>query len=79
MNTQTQWISVKDRLPEPDIAVFGLQNGRIGIYSRYDDGEFWYWSIAESLYLYDIHDLDFVSDDEYEVTHWMPLPEPPKD
>lgn len=61
------WISVKDRLPE-----------RNGIYLAYD-GE--YISTVE----YEKGRPDSEWTDDYEgyldllVTHWMPLPEPPKE
>ncbi len=66
---QNEWISVKDRLPE--------KNGRyITTVCKYKDEidvfDLWYedddWYIDEGDYMY-----------EYEVTHWMPLPEPPKE
>jgi hypothetical protein len=64
------WISVKDRLP--------TQNGPILMWSRRLEDvptcaaagyELWNWS-AE----YSPHDYRL-----FDVTHWMPLPEPPKE
>ena len=62
-----RWISVKDRLPE-----------RNGVYLAYD-GEY----ISTVEYEKGRHDSEWT--DDYEgyldllVTHWMPLPEPPKE
>jgi hypothetical protein len=66
-----QWISVKDRLPEIYQRVLILIRGRIFISSieeeyggEYRDGVIRFW------------DGDW---DWPEVTHWMPLPAPPKE
>lgn len=69
------WISVKDALPEPDVSVLVIVNGKphknitlVGAYelAEFDSEEGWIlemwpeWMNAE-------------------VSHWMPLPEPPKE
>ena len=66
-----QWISVKDRLPDIYQRVLILIRGRIFISSieeeyggEYRDGVIRFW------------DGDW---DWPEVTHWMPLPEAPKE
>lgn len=62
----SEWISVKDRLPSAGESV---------ICYRADDG----WQV-----ICDYMDDDFfyICDDEltiyHAITHWMPLPEPPK-
>lgn len=71
----TGWISVKDALPEPDVSVLVIVNGKphenitlVGAYelAEFDSEEGWIlemwpeWMNAE-------------------VSHWMPLPEPPGD
>lgn len=71
-----QWISVKDRLPEEDVAV--LIYGQIlndppdilGVRRRYNGDQVWKhtWE-SENDFIYQ----------EDDVTHWMPLPEPPKE
>ena len=72
----SQWISVKDRLPEEDIAV--LVYGQvlndppdvIGVRRRYNGDQEWkYTWESEDGFIYR----------EDDVTHWMPLPEPPKE
>lgn len=63
------WISVKDRMPDKDQEVLVLMDGEIirVMSYRYDgDGMSW-----EDDYGY------FNSDDR--VSHWMSLPEPPKE
>lgn len=66
----SEWISVADRLPKKDVNVL-VTDGRCwcGVWSLYGYSEF----------------VDFW-EDEYgnfqpfdDVTHWMPLPEPPKE
>ena len=83
--TVQEWISVDDRLPEKDGAylvttngVSGLQNVKFRWFAK--DGEM---VEAHDLarqkdvwYLYDI-ECGYVSIKT--VTHWMPLPEPPKE
>ncbi len=64
-----KWISVEERLPEPGQGVL-----------VYDDCG--YMSVAD--YTHDKHFptvYEFHVNGEYEpgVTHWMPLPEPPKE
>lgn len=62
-----EWISVKDRLPDCAEPVL----------ISHSDGDMRYISIA------DIDPCGMWSDQNYEiiytVTHWMPLPEPPKE
>jgi hypothetical protein len=70
----SQWISVKDRLPEnKDNYVY-----IVTIYSHYKNNIF----VEPLKYIYDqwcnMHDEELL-DGEYEVTHWMPLPSPPKE
>lgn len=77
-----QWISVKDRLPEAEQEVLVISRGwgdrllyvgqykkmeaqtspLTGITSKESDWLLWGWSYLK----------------EPQVTHWMPLPEPPK-
>lgn len=59
-----EWISVKDKEPDSEVIAIGYQNEMIiGYVSKLEDGDF----CCES-------DGAFLSD----VTHWMPLPKPPK-
>ena len=67
------WISVKDRLPKPS-------EGRILAYCKIAEKIFsqnvlmWngdFWCIDETGFGFEGIDLEF--------THWMPLPEPPKE
>ena len=75
-----EWISVEDLLPEfgvPVIAgsrLFGRGEFDWWIFERYYDGDGWLWSRLNSSSL----SGDFECDDDYHITHWQPLPEPPK-
>lgn len=65
------WISVKERLPEPEKEVIILDKRKhIDIDFLTDDGEggHYWWKSDESI---------FCEDDE--ITHWMPIPELPKE
>ena len=69
----SQWISVKDRLPEPekDVLVWyrytwgaGFTSCRFGISKWYSNRKRWYEGCLLK---------------GFEVLYWQPLPEPPKD
>lgn len=66
-----EWISVKDRLPEEGDWILmyisnyrGVDNFRAGMYFKDKDG--YDWLSAANLF------------GQPTVTHWQPLPEPPK-
>ena len=79
IQNQVNWISVKDRLPEPDVKTIGrietekviawdgnrLVFGNFTIY-RHDNSFEFYGADADGTYCF------------WKVTHWMPLPEPPE-
>ena len=84
MNTQTQWISVKDRMPEfvtttnyekssDDILIL-IDSKHVYVGSYIFDN----WSKTNDFCMRDL-DGGYEVIDDMEVTHWMPLPEPPKD
>jgi hypothetical protein len=67
--TVQEWISVEDRLPEEDkdVLVFGYYHEAFQTlicHYRTDFKGQWFTSVA--------------GQQVYEVTHWMPLPQPPK-
>ena len=63
----TEWISVKDRLPETGKRVLTYaDNG--AMFAAHLDG-YWYIDTGEMYY----------STPLANITHWMPLPEPPKE
>lgn len=65
--TVHEWISVKDRLPEEKVdCIVHYKHA----YCDNDD----YWAIG--MCFYDGEKFQFGP--AYKVTHWMPLPEPPK-
>jgi hypothetical protein len=63
----TEWISVKDRLPAKHECVLIYDSVCHNIYMEWRDDDLDVWFSEEYL-------PDFVY-----VTHWMPLPEPPKE
>lgn len=84
------WISVKDRLPKPEqevliytseIEIYGKHKEKKQIYHNmfygYHDGEQWLTSYCYGCeYIFKINEK--YPDEIIEVTHWQPLPEPPK-
>lgn len=64
-NSGCNWISTKDRLPENELLVIIMMH-----YGLFDIGYFsqGIWR-SECLNVYD----------DGEITHWIPLPEPPKE
>lgn len=63
---QSKWISVKERLPENNQqALCVMTDGSFCVFTwNYID---WMWNDGDEWYR------------EEDVTHWMPLPEPPKE
>lgn len=70
-NGKDGWISVKDRLPETNCDVLvAKNNGRVfqmSYHAPFDSGKriFQWWGFGKWV------------DQHSQVTHWMPLPEPP--
>ena len=64
---KTKWISVDDRLPEEKV------NCIVHYKHAYCDND-GYWAIGICFYDGEKFQLNLA----YKVTHWMPLPEPPK-
>lgn len=60
-----KWISVKDKLPEKQTRVLLFDNGGFGILTGRIGSAGWY--------------LEGGLDEFANITHWMPLPEPPED
>lgn len=71
-----QWVTTDERLPPKETPVVAFYRGAISIleirwdYPSFEDTyrPYWYW---------DNPDNDGQDIDPREVTHWMPLPEPP--
>ncbi len=68
MKDATKWISVKDRLPEnrEDVLVVAFWHERWNVQWGWyaPNGKVWHVGLMEKT--------------DYPVSHWMPLPEPPK-
>lgn len=71
--TVGDWISVKDRLPETRhaVLVYTPHHKNIWAVSMHEDGNWYIWSPYGRVYL--------EPDWHGPITHWMPLPEPPKE
>ena len=66
-NVGDKWISVKDRLPEDICPVLvALEGLNIAFHGWYQDEKWWKVGAGSRPFA-------------QKVTHWMPLPEPPKD
>lgn len=69
-----EWISVKDKLPEPQEFVLAYNGSKIFVASRFHLGHEEYFSPSI---------CTCCESDEHEyhhaITYWMPLPEIPKD
>ena len=88
--TVQEWISVKDRLPEPEqgvilctreIETYGNHNEKKKIYRNiymgYFDGDEWLTSYCHGCeYIFRMNEK--YPNETIEVTHWMPLPQPAK-
>lgn len=63
------WIPVTERLPDYDLVVLVTDGEDVGTGYRYALGEtgFTGWAVP------------FADIEEDDISHWMPLPEPPKD
>ena len=64
----SKWISCKDKMPDDGVNVLIYAGNRMISLAWYDK-DMRYFNICDSDYKY--NSLD--------VTHWQPLPEPPKD
>lgn len=64
----SEWISVKNRLPEKDTAVLCYYDGYLDVM------EYWYDEDNGKPVFYNPP-----SPPSENVTHWMPLPKPPED
>jgi len=70
-----EWISIEDRLPEDDVRVLLMteKGFSVGAADHHDNVGV-SWRIGNSMIAWDYeYNLD-----DLEVTHWMPLPEPPR-
>lgn len=68
--TPESWISCSERMPDDGQHVIILCDGAFVLYAQYRDGEF-----------FDVvrNGEEFFETQSRNVTHWMPLPEPPQE
>ena len=68
--TPDGWISCSERMPEDGQHVIILCDGAFVLYAQYRDGEF--FDVVRS-------GEEFFETQSRNVTHWIPLPEPPQE
>lgn len=75
-----RWIPVEERMPE-DLVTVWLANPKHGIAfigCAHSEDEGWCWAKSNGCtYIKDGAIVAECEDDDYEITHWMPLPAPP--
>lgn len=69
---KTEWISVEERLPEERILAVLIFNGTAPIWNQHVFAGCWF---GQSKIFKPEDNHTFIG----EITHWMPLPEPPQD
>jgi hypothetical protein len=73
MTEMTEWISVKDRLPEFDKLILCHDTQKTYIAFRHKENEYnEHWQICEN-------SCCLCNGCTGAITHWMPLPESPKE
>lgn len=71
ISISSPWISVEERLPEPEKEVIILNKRKhtdIDFLTDDGDGGYYWWKSDETIWC-----------DDDEITHWMPIPELPKE
>ena len=89
--TKPGWISVKERLPneEDDVLILVREIEHYGRHHEKREVYYWQfvgWRVDEKWATTYCHGFRYIDDEnkkeprcEHEVTHWMPLPEPPEE
>jgi len=82
LREQVRWVPVSERLPPidtPVLVVGAAWRDQITCAMRYEDDDGWLWGQLTG-YNATLNRADsYEFDDEYEYTHWMPLPTPPQE
>ena len=79
----SEWISVKDRLPGDEQEVLVIAHGwdgrlvYVGSHKRVEAQKSWLTGITNKSSEWSLWGWSYLK--EPMVTHWMPLPEPPKE
>lgn len=80
---QPKWISVEERLPEPNTTVLLIAHGwesqlvYIGKLEKVESEKSWLTGLVSKASEWMVYGFSYLK--EPIVTHWMPLPEPQKD
>lgn len=67
-----EWISVKERLPENANDVLAIMQDNTIFMGRFSGKSYWKFYFSDNGLQYD-------KARERQITHWMPLPDPPKE
>ena len=79
----TEWISVKDRLPDDEQEVLVIAHGwdgrlvYVGSHKRVEAQKSWLTGITNKSSEWSLWGWSYLK--EPMVTHWLPMPEPPKE
>lgn len=73
------WVACSDRLPPAGELVIASSDGALSVMSR-DDGDDDGWCWVQQKWAWNLGDPEGLElDDDYQPTHWRPLPAPPAD
>lgn len=70
----SEWISVKDEIPEPYVCVLRFPSYKVEYGSEYTA----YYDTVDNNFHVDCEDSFTTWEPVVDVTHWMPIPEDPE-
>ncbi len=73
----TEWISVKDRLPDQYTRLAYVYGPDLGVTPTSEEGHYIFWS-EERKRWGEENRMGFIYDSPKNITHWMERPKPPE-